>query len=851
MAALKNKSMKKMWYSISSKAFVFLLIIALFLIFMFQNKSRIERLNESYVQESSIQKAQQIDSVFKETLENMKRLSYWFSKSLTTNEVQPEQLAELENKTDFDYVRFVDVNGVNIASDGSSNDALDREYYIEGMKGNSGISTIETSRITGETLVNFYTPLMLNDQIIGVLRGVYLANQRMHELLKTSFFGVQASSFLCTNEGNVISLNHKEFETFEEKKYLNDFLTSDVSIDENNANIIKKMIQGRKSGSFFYKEKGKRAIGYVTHIECVDWLLIETFPTEVTERMYNESIRAGVFLEISLIVLFFAYLVYLINKNRIEKNRLLEENKEMDYVIHGTPKLFDSFVMIDLENNSYRYLLNTTPLNAIASNGSYNDFLDNEQKKLDEDERKRFRNFTSIENIKLGLKENENGIKDEYKYCKDDTNEGYFSINVVCLEKKDDIPSKALIGIQDITKSKLAEIDYQNTLKKAMEDANKASEAKSTFLFNMSHDIRTPMNAIIGFADLIEKNAYNGDEVKNYIGKVKKSSKVLLKIINDVLDLAHIESGKAQLVLAPHNLYDDFYDIKDMFVEEMERAGLDFHFTININNNVALYDDLSLSRICINLLGNAIKFTKKGGHVDMDLSETKQSEDGISIYTIKVSDSGIGISKEFMDHIFDAFERDHSNNVNKTEGSGLGLSIVNKLVKMMNGTISVESIMNKGTTFTINLPLKVIKSDINNNKAKENKYDFSAKRFLLVEDNDLNREIAINILSDTNAIIDIAQNGKIAVDKVKESSNNPYDVILMDIQMPIMNGYEATRIIRLLKDQKLANLPIIAMTANAFEEDKKLSYEAGMNYFVAKPIDVEELYSTINKALNK
>ena len=386
----------------------------------------------------------------------------------------------------------------------------------------------------------------------------------------------------------------------------------------------------------------------------------------------------------------------------------------------------------------------------------------------------------------------------------------------------------------------------------ALKRAKEAEKAKTTFLFNMSHDIRTPMNAIMGFAQLAERQIDNTQLVKDYIGKIRSSGEILLKIINDILDLAHIESGKLSLHLTPRSLPRGMKRIKDIFAEGMKEAGITFVTKTDLKNPFVLCDDLRISQIAINLLSNSQKFTPRGGKVCFSFTQLGPAKNGYADYIMVVQDTGIGMDQETLSRIFDPFERAQSSSVSGIPGSGLGLSIVNNLVHMMGGTIEMQSEPSVGTQVTVHFTFQLVsEQEVNNcqNKAA-GEADFSGNRVLLVEDNALNREITTEILKENGFMIEEAENGAIAVDMVSRAKPGYYDLILMDIQMPVMDGYQAARNIRGLNNPKLAEIPIIAMTANAFDEDRQRCLNAGMSAHIAKPLDIAVLLGTVTDILS-
>lgn len=387
-------------------------------------------------------------------------------------------------------------------------------------------------------------------------------------------------------------------------------------------------------------------------------------------------------------------------------------------------------------------------------------------------------------------------------------------------------------------------------LKNALRRAEEGSRAKSSFLFAMSHDLRTPMNAIIGYAELMEAHWGEKEVTTNYLQKLKGASQFLLALIGNVLEIARIESGKETLNEAPWNLMmlEETLDI--LLDGEISRKQLTVNRNVNIRHANVYCDALKIREIIMNLLSNAVKYTSEGGKIVLDIDEKPSARDGFMTLQIRVSDNGIGISKEYVPYIFDAFTRERSSSESGIIGTGLGLHIVKSFVDLMNGDISVKSEPGKGTCFTVEISCRKIPEEELQQQMEEQPENVSlaGRRLLLAEDNGLNAEIAMTILQDADAEVELAADGKIAVDKLKDVPVGYYDAILMDIQMPNMNGYEATKAIRKLTDER-AKMPIIAMTANAFEEDRQAALAAGMDDYVAKPAEISELFRTIMKNL--
>ena len=406
-----------------------------------------------------------------------------------------------------------------------------------------------------------------------------------------------------------------------------------------------------------------------------------------------------------------------------------------------------------------------------------------------------------------------------------------------------------------ISSKKHRERQYEAELEKAAEQAKNANEAKTRFLFNMSHDIRTPMNAIVGFSGLLEKNLQNEKKAKEYLGKIQSSSNLLLRIINQVLEMARIESGTAVLQLKAEDMDALFHRVNTVFEEDVRKKNLQYHTVLDVRHHYAVCDETKLQEIMLNIISNAIKYTPEGHSIHVEIHEAVSENPSKVRYIFSCEDTGIGMSEEYLPHIYEEFSREHTTTENKVPGTGLGLPIIKSMIELMGGSIQVESRQGIGTKFTIDLSFDIaLKEEV---YGSEDTIESSAihtikgKRILLVEDNELNAEIAKTVLEDVGALITRAENGQQALELFKEKPVGTFDVILMDLMMPVMDGYTATRKIRSLEHSDAKTIPIIAMTANAFQEDAEKCIAVGMNAHLAKPLDIEKMMITICHLVNK
>ncbi len=534
---------------------------------------------------------------------------------------------------------------------------------------------------------------------------------------------------------------------------------------------------------------------------------------------------------------------------------------------------YDAILLVDLDNDMYESYV---PIKSVDFNknsrGVFSENVKKFGKYIDEEFRQQWLSFADIDYVKKYLAK-EDRVEFEYKISglKKNWRRCVFQV----IQRKEGVPYMVIscfIGI-DSAKSEKNElnkrIENQNKmleqqhqeLEKALVAAEAANRAKSTFLFSMSHDMRTPMNAINGYSALALNHIDNPEAVKDYISKINVASNHLLELINDVLDMSRIESDHVVLNPELTNLKEDMENIKSIMSSAVNAKNIEFICKLSLRHENVFCDYLRLNQIIINLLSNSIKFTPGSGRVILSVIERNELDvdegfrTGQAEFVIIVEDNGIGMSEDFVKKIFDPFSREHTSTGSKIQGTGLGMSIVKKLVDLFEGDISVESKKGEGSRFTIKIKLKVfLKENDRIVKAKEEELPTKYKKpedisILLVEDNEMNREIAYAILTEQKYNVDTACDGKEAVEIYSASKPGKYDVVLMDIQMPVMDGHEATKAIRSLENEKLRNVPIIAMTANAFDEDKQEAFDCGMNDFIAKPFMVDDLMRVINKVV--
>ncbi len=1126
---------RKTWRNALYVGILLTAVCLLFYWYSSTNSRQIEKQNLNYAMDSAEQLSKRIGSEFENALLRLRNYAYLLGSGQNRPKITADTLKGMEENAMFDAIRFTNADGLNLASDGQTNDSSGRSYFASGMRGESGLEMVQ-SPLTGQMMTVFYAPIEYDGEIIGLLLGLYVAEDYLRDMLTISYFGEPADAFLCTRDEKIIACsNGVSYEVL-----LPDMLRDTGAVDNRTSDIVRAAFQKDevKEGVICASGSGSDNL-CVYQIPGSDYILVQAFPKDVTRTMIDEANYTGIVLQAILIGLFAVYIFVLLFYGRKQQKSLKKQNTQFGYVLDGFNTLFMSrYLTVDLKNNTYSYMAGIKPLSSrLAMEGSYDDIIRvHAQDIVGEEEKEQFRNTFQIESIIKHLSKqdiftyechvNRNGKEDwehliavclrrengqavhilyvrqnitevklremqsrkamalmnrkerQYRiaitstaFCTFEFNltrniiehdvtrdfngkqisfldkvgltapcsasecfekwksfvmdesleeysaavsperliqhfeQGEMEVNIdywgktemdqpMCVRQsfimtRDEESGDIIVMVlcKDITEQVKKQREQTQALQEALMQAQHANKAKTTFLSNMSHDIRTPMNAVIGFTTLAISHIESKDQVRDCLQKVLSSSNHLLSLINDILDMSRIESGKVQIKEQECNISELTHNLVSIIQPQVKAKQLElFIDTFDVQNEDVIADSLKLSQIFVNLLSNAVKYTPAGGSVSFRIRQQTTFHRGYGDYVFIVKDNGIGMSSDFVEHIFEPFEREETTTRTGIQGTGLGMAITKNIVEMMGGTITVQSEKGKGSEFRVELSLKLLDVEKNAAQIKEleglraivvdddcsscesvtrmltqigmraewttsgkeavyrarsahnegdsyhtyiidwqmpemsgietcrniraavgedapiiiltaydwtdieeeakkagvtgfcakplfmsdlksallaannmiekeaehswTEADFSGKRILLVEDNELNREIAEAILEETGFAVDTASDGTDAVDMVSRSEEYFYDAVLMDVQMPVMDGYEATRTIRALQRRDAKDLPIIAMTANAMEEDRENALKSGMNDHIAKPIDMKLFLKILGKYLN-
>ena len=849
---------RTIWKRVVPASILMICIIASFAAYRNVNRYMTVSRNAKYVEDAANQTVKRIEDLLVGAENSISAIAHLYVQTMDSDRIDIETLQKMVDDTPFDYIGIVDVDGIYTDNHGRQAQVSDRYYFQDGMAGHSGMDIIFNGRIAHENLMIFYAPLWFDGEIVGVLTGRYGENQ-MREIIAATYFEESADTYLCLTDGTVFSSSN---ENHQSENIITTIQKADGA-DQKTLAMLEDALENGLSRSLTYTSKQGSNAAYITKLPGKDWMLLQVFPINVTNAMLNESNTIAMYLELWLVLLFVVYILILLMENRRQKSKLVLEKQEMRDIVDSTSQLFSRFVLVDLKNDSYEYLKSNIQerretddvcnRKAPPQKGIYSqlrNYWDAQVVQEDEHVRDQF----TIGSIQRHLTKDIPYLQYEYRVQKD--NIRWKQISVLCLKRENGIPASVLMAIQDVTELKEAELQNRLAMEEAYQSAKAANEAKTMFLSNMSHDMRTPMNAILGFSALLDRDASQPDKVREYNRKIAASGRHLLNLINDVLDMSKIESGQNSLNIEEFGLTELLEELDSLIHPLVREKQQSFDINVcSVNGNRFLGDKLRLSQILVNLLSNAVKYTPKGGHIELTILGLPETSRGYAHLRFQVQDNGIGISPEFVKHIFDPFTRENNSTASGILGTGLGMAITKNLVDLMGGTISVESAKGEGSTFRVELELRygaqstesILQEKTSQPTLSENTLE--GLKVLVAEDNEINAEILEELLSFEGVVCERTINGQEALERFRQNPAGYYDAVLLDIQMPIMNGYETARAIRNLDRPDAGTIPIVAMTANTFADDVQNSMKAGMNAHLPKPIDMAVLKEVLEKLI--
>ncbi len=823
------------------------LIIEAFTAFQNEDKNAVISRNKDYIKDITHAMTIKLDNIFSNSLKSIEAIAKLSSRDVQEGELSAVYLAELEKMVQFDHLRFTDKMGYAQTTFGDKIYSGNMWYFTDGMKGNSGIFIVMPTKKEMAYIV-FYAPIIVGGEVVGVLSSSFDENS-IKRMLEYKVYGANASAGIVNTEGrNVIPINSLDIKQTALQGQFRDnfksFLYTSM-FDSENRNKVIEAYTTLSPTDFKFNGSMENIQGYMAPLHTVPLSVYSVFPSEAAQTLYSMGIKAGRTLQFLLIAIFVGYMFYLAFVQFLIRRSESRQNRIAGYIAKAENEIAKAMVLVDAEKGTFQDF-SSIPL-PIPKQGKIEDMEKGFIKNLDDQQNGQdFRYFFEdvIMSRKVGKKFQSimflgSGPKGEPQYV---------TLTYIPVEVKKNVVQKGVIFFRNITAEKSKEIEANRKLTKALNEARNANNAKTTFLFNMSHDIRTPMNAVTGFTAMAKKHIDKPEMVRKYLDKIDIAGRQLLSLVNQVLEMSRIESGK--IILSEHkcDLEKLIMALSTTYGSHAESKGLTFVATIaNVEHKFVYTDSDRVNQIAANIIGNAIKYTNENGSITCTFNEYPCDREGYSNYALTVEDTGIGMSPEFQKHIFDEFARERTSTISQIQGTGLGMTIVKKLTDIMGGSIEIESEQNKGTKITVNLPMRwcnEYKSPIIEQK-KSTAISLKGMKILLVDDNEMNREIAVELLTEKGILVDTANDGDVAVQKIKSASPNEYELVLMDVQMPRMNGYEATREIRGLPDPKKSSIPIVAMTANAFEEDRKNALAAGMDGHLAKPIDDQKLVQTL------
>ena len=830
---------------------VVVLIAFCFSFFAGQSLEAVDKRNTLYVTEYTQALAEKVDVKFSSSLRELELIAASVAQDDKIQKVTPKTLGRFEERSSFDFVRYVDSSACLRTSTGQQVDSSGRDYFENGMQGQSGITFVEQSRVNGNRMVAVYTPCVYNDEVVGVFVGLF-AESTLEDDVESFFDGQKGSSWVVTREGEslVVSGAASLEKWFDEgnSTELYDWVQSGFTDEQNTQKLVDAYTNGTLA-TFNFSGGAAYSTGCIIPLDSVDWSLVVMFPSAAASQLYDESYDVACHFAVALIAILVFYIVVfgIINYLYMKKERqagLLDR-----YLASAQERTSQARIYVDLEERSY-IDVSVHPLFKKLT-GTYDEMVaytvatqDNEISAQD---------LHTFLNEKVpDCKYNDEPPIVDATMTMPDGSEKITRATFVPVESVGERVTKGYILLNDVTRAKRREKEEREKLEESLEMAQAGIRAKNEFLACMSHDLHTPLNAILGYSALAKAKAQDPVAVKEYTDKINAAGADLLVMVDELLEAGSMSSGDAIELSRDVVELDGFLDgIKNAMSNSF--AAKKQTFAINcgaVQHRAFIADEAHLHQVLVNLLENACRYTLNDGKIDLRVEELPSVRDGLVSLRFTVADNGIGITKEYLPHVFDAFSREQASIVNPVRGTGLGLSMVKRIVEAMDGTVSVNSKRQEGTTFTVEVSFPIAHEEHDEGLAAARFADaLQGVKLLAAEDNDINAEILVELLAQEGASCKVCSNGREVLGEFAQSEPGTYDAVLMDVMMPEMNGLEAARAIRVLDHPQAQSIPIIAMTANNFKEDRQRSSDAGMNAHLGKPIDMNELKATIAKLL--
>lgn len=843
---MKNKNKFKKQFIVFGSILV--LTIALMVSFMvgygFIISNRLFEASSASIEETYSEVGQIVESITTSRWNYLEQIGVYLEATKDNNESASDRINTLKTKYGFTEFYLVSSNGSCMSLNGDlvQVDLGDDLFKLI----DDGENILIDSSLPQRDDVFFYAVktnqvtynYKINNQeksfTYNAVAFAYSSND-LSSVLKTEAYNGKSNAYLIKKNGRV-SLNIGSNDT----KIVN-FISwlSETNISQNDLSVIKDDLNNKKTDTYLLNYNGTYYYFNYQPLLINDWILVSLTPQSVADSAMTNVRLSSIIMVVIVCVILFLYIFIVMAtwlRKSINNSRTLAKERELIFDIMSK-HLDKIFILFNSINKHIVYVSpNVDRMLGLTSDEIY-ESVDRLTSCFGDQSALSWANDGFISEIKPGETKNY-----EYNLRNDKTKEVHpYSLELY--RPDDENRNTFVIVLSDNTK----EIAIRNGISDALEEAKRASKTKSTFMSSISHDIRTPMNAIVGFSNLLETNYNNPEKVLDYTKKIKSSSDHLLGLISDVLDMSKIESGSSTLNLESGNIYDISNEIVELLSPLSDAKNQTLKVNIDKLTNInVLVDKVRLKQILQNIISNAIKYTPNKGTIDFTVNNNNNILD-FAKYTFIIQDNGIGMSEEYLSEIFEPFSREKNQATRNIEGTGLGMAITKNLIDMMNGSIKVESKINEGSKFTVELTFKVDDSDKQETETTNQEFDLSGLNILAAEDNELNREILVELLNNEGIKVDVAINGKEVTEKFLASKEGSYDCILMDVQMPIMDGYEATKIIRNSNHKESKTIPIIAMTANTFTDDVQTAIQSGMSAHLAKPLNMKDLKSTLQR----